>query len=170
MRAPGSVRIARNRPRGRRLVVLRSQRPFVRGTPSAPGTLRAPAATADSTSRSKPASSLSAVRPAPMPRGPGLRPPPGKRRSPVPAFGRRRVGGTPTCHAYTREWRSMPSPVVKCSSRRLEASRSRDTGGGGLGLATARSIVRGHGGDTVSANRAEGGLRTTLARPGAERA
>ena len=51
---------------------------------------------------------------------------------------------------------------------RLEASRSRDTGGSGLGLATARSIVRGHGGDVHLENRAEGGLRATAALPVAE--
>ena len=51
---------------------------------------------------------------------------------------------------------------------RLEASRSRDTGGSGLGLAIARSIVRGHGGDVHLENRAEGGLRATVALPGAE--
>ena len=50
---------------------------------------------------------------------------------------------------------------------RLEASRSRDTGGTGLGLAIARSIVRGHGGDIALENREGGGLRATLALPGA---
>ena len=46
---------------------------------------------------------------------------------------------------------------------RLEASRSRDTGGSGLGLAIARGIVRGHGGDVRLENRADGGLRATVA-------
>ncbi|MDJ0948975.1 MAG: ATP-binding protein [Alphaproteobacteria bacterium] len=49
---------------------------------------------------------------------------------------------------------------------RLEASRSRDTGGTGLGLAVARTIVRGHGGDIALEDRPGGGLvaRVTLPR------
>lgn len=49
---------------------------------------------------------------------------------------------------------------------RVEASRSRDTGGVGLGLSTARTILRGHGGDVTLANRPEGGLIVTATLPG----
>jgi signal transduction histidine kinase len=45
---------------------------------------------------------------------------------------------------------------------RLESSRSRDTGGLGLGLTLARAMARGHGGDIVLVNRDGGGLRATL--------
>jgi len=48
---------------------------------------------------------------------------------------------------------------------RLERSRSRDTGGVGLGLSTARSIIRGHGGDVTLSNRQGGGLRATVTLP-----
>ena len=48
---------------------------------------------------------------------------------------------------------------------RLERSRSRDTGGVGLGLSTARTILRGHGGDVTLSNRPEGGLRVTVTLP-----
>jgi protein-histidine pros-kinase len=48
---------------------------------------------------------------------------------------------------------------------RLEASRNRDSGGAGLGLAIARSVVRSQGGDIVLANQAEGGLRATISLP-----
>lgn len=48
---------------------------------------------------------------------------------------------------------------------RLEESRSRDTGGVGLGLSIARTIARAHGGDVTLANRAEGGLRVTMRLP-----
>jgi signal transduction histidine kinase len=48
---------------------------------------------------------------------------------------------------------------------RLEGSRSRDTGGAGLGLAIARSIARSHGGDVRLENRPQGGLRAIFALP-----
>ena len=48
---------------------------------------------------------------------------------------------------------------------RLESSRSRETGGVGLGLAIARQIVRGHGGDVVLQNREAGGLRALVRLP-----
>ncbi|HAZ60394.1 MAG TPA: two-component sensor histidine kinase [Gammaproteobacteria bacterium] len=48
---------------------------------------------------------------------------------------------------------------------RLEASRSRDTGGTGLGLGIARNIARAHGGDIVLRNAAGGGLEATLTLP-----
>jgi signal transduction histidine kinase len=49
--------------------------------------------------------------------------------------------------------------------RRVEPSRSRDTGGIGLGLTVARSIARAHGGDIVLSNRREGGLRARVSLP-----
>ncbi|WP_322963773.1 sensor histidine kinase [Sphingomonas fuzhouensis] len=48
---------------------------------------------------------------------------------------------------------------------RLETSRNRDTGGVGLGLALARSIVREAGGDIRLTNRPEGGLAATITLP-----
>ena len=48
---------------------------------------------------------------------------------------------------------------------RLETSRNRDTGGIGLGLALACSIVREAGGDIVLSNRATGGLDATITLP-----
>ncbi len=49
--------------------------------------------------------------------------------------------------------------------RRLEDSRNRETGGTGLGLAVARTIVRAHGGDIRLRNRSGGGLRVEVALP-----
>ncbi len=48
---------------------------------------------------------------------------------------------------------------------RLEASRSRDTGGTGLGLPIARNIARAHGGDLVLHNHPQGGLEAVLTLP-----
>lgn len=48
---------------------------------------------------------------------------------------------------------------------RLEASRNRNTGGVGLGLAIARSIGRQHGGDVTLAARPGGGLRAVIHLP-----
>jgi len=48
---------------------------------------------------------------------------------------------------------------------RAEASRSRETGGTGLGLGIARNIARAHGGDLVLRNRPEGGLEAILTLP-----
>ena len=52
---------------------------------------------------------------------------------------------------------------------RLEASRSRETGGTGLGLTVARSTIRAHGGDVQLANRSGGGLSVTVTLPASAR-
>jgi signal transduction histidine kinase len=49
---------------------------------------------------------------------------------------------------------------------RLEGSRSRDTGGVGLGLAIAQSIVQAHRGELVLSNRPTAGLRARISLPG----
>lgn len=48
---------------------------------------------------------------------------------------------------------------------RIETSRSRDTGGVGLGLSIARSIAQSHGGRISAERRAEGGMRMSLFLP-----
>lgn len=48
---------------------------------------------------------------------------------------------------------------------RLEGSRSRATGGTGLGLTIARNIAQGNGGDLVLRNRPHGGLEAVLTVP-----
>ena len=48
---------------------------------------------------------------------------------------------------------------------RLEASRNRDTGGIGLGLATVRAIVLEHSGEITLGNRKGGGLRVMVSLP-----
>lgn len=51
---------------------------------------------------------------------------------------------------------------------RLESSRSRETGGTGLGLTIARNAIRSMGGDVELINRAEGGLRVRVTLPVAQ--
>ena len=48
---------------------------------------------------------------------------------------------------------------------RGEKSRNRDTGGVGLGLASARSVARAHGGDITITNRVGGGVVATVILP-----
>jgi len=48
---------------------------------------------------------------------------------------------------------------------RVESSRSRETGGTGLGLTIARSVAEAHGGSLVLSNRARGGLEARLILP-----
>lgn len=48
---------------------------------------------------------------------------------------------------------------------RLESSRNRDTGGIGLGLSIARTIVHAHGGDLSLRNRPQGGLEAVIKLP-----
>jgi len=52
---------------------------------------------------------------------------------------------------------------------RLEKSRNKATGGVGLGLAIARTIVRSHGGDIILQNRPQGGLRVVISLNGVEK-
>ena len=55
---------------------------------------------------------------------------------------------------------AMTEPFV-----RGEASRSRSTGGTGLGLTLARAIAEQHGGTLVLTNRPEGGLSAEIRLP-----
>lgn len=48
---------------------------------------------------------------------------------------------------------------------RAEPSRNRETGGSGLGLASARAVARAHGGEVTLINRAEGGLLARVLLP-----
>lgn len=48
---------------------------------------------------------------------------------------------------------------------RVEASRNRGTGGAGLGLAIAKDVIEGHGGELVLENRPQGGLRVFIRLP-----
>jgi len=48
---------------------------------------------------------------------------------------------------------------------RGEKSRNRDTGGIGLGLASARAVARAHGGDVTIRNRDGGGISALVTLP-----
>ena len=48
---------------------------------------------------------------------------------------------------------------------RVETSRSRESGGTGLGLTIARNIAEQHGGSITLANHPEGGLEVSLLLP-----
>jgi len=48
---------------------------------------------------------------------------------------------------------------------RMDASRNRSTGGVGLGLTSARAVIRGHGGNIVLRNRESGGLEVQVTLP-----
>ena len=48
---------------------------------------------------------------------------------------------------------------------RVEQSRSRETGGVGLGLAITQSIVQAHGGTLTLSNRPTGGLCASIVLP-----
>ena len=89
-----------------------------------------------------------------------------------------KFGGSAQARVYSREGCAVvevddDGPGVPESERervfepfhRGEPSRSRETGGAGLGLAVVRSIARAHGGDAVLENRLEGGLRATATLP-----
>lgn len=52
---------------------------------------------------------------------------------------------------------------------RVEESRSRDTGGVGLGLAIARTVVEAQGGTLILSNRQPTGLRAVIALPGVQK-
>ena len=51
---------------------------------------------------------------------------------------------------------------------RVDDARNQDSGGMGLGLGIARTIVRGHGGDISLSNRTDGGLRAEIRLPNAQ--
>jgi signal transduction histidine kinase len=62
----------------------------------------------------------------------------------------------------------IPEPELKRVLEpfyRVEESRSRETGGVGLGLAIALSAVQAHGGELVLGNRPTGGLRASISLP-----
>jgi signal transduction histidine kinase len=84
--------------------------------------------------------------------------------------------------AHARAWRQGDHAVVDVDDEgpgvaaeemeklfepfyRVERSRSRETGGIGLGLSVVRTIARAHGGDVVLENLPKGGLRARTTLP-----
>ena len=72
-----------------------------------------------------------------------------------------------SCTSPTPASRIDPTAVEELLEpfRRLESSRSRSTGGYGLGLAVVRAVAQAHGGRVAVLARREGGLEVTVSLP-----
>ena len=85
----------------------------------------------------------------------------GNRRDPRTTRRQSRSASTMMGQAFrNRSFRACFEPFY-----RLEESRSRETGGVGLGLAIAQTIVQAQGGTLTLSNRPTGGLRASIALP-----
>src|SRR5919201_2410844 len=75
--------------------------------------------------------------------------------------------GEATLHVANPGTRIDPADVEGLLEpfRRLESSRSRSTGGYGLGLAVVRAVAQSHGGRVAVLARREGGLEVTVSLP-----
>ncbi len=75
--------------------------------------------------------------------------------------------GEATLHVANPGTRIDPAEVEGLLEpfRRLESSRSRSTGGYGLGLAVVRAVAQSHGGRVAMLARREGGLEVTVSLP-----
>lgn len=89
-------------------------------------------------------------------------------------------GGKVSCHVTDKGFeiriddsgRGIPEEQLESVFEpffRLEGSRSRDTGGSGLGLGIARALIRAQGGDILLSNRQSGGLRASIVFPSSHR-
>ncbi|MDE1157441.1 MAG: HAMP domain-containing sensor histidine kinase [Neorhizobium sp.] len=78
------------------------------------------------------------------------------------------TGGTDIVLVVEDEGTGMDEELIEVATEpfvRAEASRSRDTGGSGLGLAVVKSLVEAHGGTIILENRSSQGLRVTITLP-----
>jgi signal transduction histidine kinase len=78
------------------------------------------------------------------------------------------TGGTDIVLVVEDEGTGMHEELIDVATEpfvRAEASRSRDTGGSGLGLAVVKSLVEAHGGTIILENRSSQGLRVTITLP-----